>query len=364
MDSKFNKTVLVAPLDWGLGHASRLIPIIRSLNELGCRVLIAADGAPARLLQQEFPQITVLPLKGYGIGYSSKKDYFRWKIAAQVPKILQAIKQEHLWLKKVVAEHGIDAVISDNRYGLYHAAIPSVFITHQLSIRSGISKSIDRLLQKRNYNYIHRFTECWIPDTKEALDLAGELSHPVQLPANAKYIGWLSAKKTGTDIVKDIDISFVLSGPEPQRTLLEKQLSNQLENFHKKVVLVRGLPTEKQSAALQIRTSADITVFNHLPSDELSTLIQRSKLVICRSGYSSLMDLVKLHQKAILIPTPGQTEQEYLGKYLSSKNMFLSCSQESFELSKAIKAAEEFPFQLPSFKEDQQEAIKNFLQRL
>lgn len=364
MYSKFNKTILVAPLDWGLGHASRLIPIIRSLNELGCRVLIAADGAPARLLQQEFPQITVLPLPGYGISYSSKKDYFRWKIAAQVPKILQAIKQEHLWLKKAVTDHGIDAVISDNRYGLYHDVIPSVFITHQLNIRSGISKSIDRWLQKRNYRYIHRFTECWIPDTEEVPNLAGELSHPAQLPANAKYIGWLSAKKTGTGTEKDIDISCVLSGPEPQRTQLEEQLADQLKNLNIKAVLVRGLPTEKPSVNPQLHSSVHFTVFNHLPSGELSTLIQRSKLVICRSGYSSLMDLVKLRQKAILIPTPGQTEQEYLGKYLLEKNMFLSYPQENFDLSTAIKAAGEFSFQLPSFKEDQQEVIKNFLQQL
>src|SRR5687767_12164171 len=180
------KRILVAPLDWGLGHAARCIPIIRHLLEKGCEVVIGADGRPLELLEGEFPQLEVALMPGYRITYP-KSGSMVLRIAAQVPKILHGIRREHLLLGKIIQEKKIDAVISDNRYGLWNKKIPCVFITHQLMIKSPFG---EKLIHRLNKNYIRRFTECWVPD--EEGEWSGDLGSKFALPPNGKYIGILS----------------------------------------------------------------------------------------------------------------------------------------------------------------------------
>ncbi|MCU0323584.1 MAG: hypothetical protein MUE72_14305 [Chitinophagaceae bacterium] len=193
MNKNFNiKTVLVAPLDWGLGHATRCIPIIKALLAKDYKVIIAADGKPKTLLQQEFPELFFVQLKGYQIEYSKNKLFLPIKILSQVPKILQAIRYEHQWLKRAILDYNIDLVISDNRFGLNHSTIPCIFITHQLTIQTPFSW-LTSWVQKINYNYINRFTTCWIPDVAGKNNMAGILSHPKKLPLiPVEYIGLLS----------------------------------------------------------------------------------------------------------------------------------------------------------------------------
>lgn len=326
------KTVLVAPLDWGLGHTTRCIPIIQALQHHNFIVLIAAEGNSAALLSKEFPNITILPLGGYNISYSHNRALFNAKIFFQIPKILRAIKKESKWLKQMIKEYKVDIVISDNRYGLYNRGIKSLFITHQLAIETG-SKLTNRVVQKLNYKLINKFDACWIPDEKTPNDLAGKLSNPNKLPAiPVNYIGALSRfqkeKKN-----KNIDLLVLLSGPEPQRTILEKLMLEQMNELQCKMILIRGLPSVEDKLS---SNNKEITIYNHLTADELSTTIQSSKIVIARSGYSTIMDLVALQQKAILIPTPGQTEQEYLAKYLAKKKYFIAANQIGFNLKKEI----------------------------
>lgn len=358
---KINKTILVAPLDWGLGHATRCIPIIRHLAQRGCHILLAAEGKQAELFRQEFPNIEIISLPGYRISYSDNKKYFGWKIIGQIPRILKTIKNENQWLKKIVTERKIDAVISDNRYGLYHRHVPSVFITHQLAVKSGMNRFVDSILQKINYRYIDRFTECWVPDAADRKDLGGELSHPHSLPANTKYIGWLSRMELA-NTNKQYDIACILSGPEPQRTILEEKLIAQLSHYKGKAIVVRGLPNVK--AHQQIITTAPHQIVNHLNAKELNQLMAATDLIICRSGYSSVMDLVKLQRKAVLIPTPGQTEQEYLATYLSVKNIFPFMLQSEFDLEKAIQKSTNFNYQFPVHTDEYQKVINSFLERI
>src|SRR6476469_10030115 len=212
-------TVLVAPLDWGLGHATRVIPIIRLLYERNCTIIIAAKGRTRELLEQEFPELQFLELEGYGIQYSRKGWLLPLKIAAQVPHIISVIKKEHQWLQRAVTDHSIDAVITDNRYGLYHHIIPSVFITHQLRIRTGLGSIMDRFIQQLNYQQINKFGTCWVPDHESGFSLAGELSHPAIFPSiPVKYIGPLS-RFTGLVKIEEKHLVVILSGPEPLRTL-------------------------------------------------------------------------------------------------------------------------------------------------
>jgi uncharacterized protein (TIGR00661 family) len=333
--------VLVAPLDWGLGHATRCIPLIKELLACNCQVLLAAEGAGAALLQQEFPQLQCLPLAGYRIHYARQGKLLPIKMLLQAPKILYRIYTENHWLKKTVRKYQVDAVISDNRLGLYHNQIPCIYITHQLAIQTGTGYW-NRVLQSIHYHFIKKFQRAWVPDTASTPGFAGQLSHPTALPANIEYIGCLSRFKKMMNAEIKYDLLVLLSGPEPQRSIFEALLLKQLKTFKGKVLLVRGLPGKTQ-----ILQATGIDIKNHLTAQELGAAICSTNMIICRSGYTTIMDLLCLGKKAILVPTPGQTEQEYLAKYLVEKKIFYSHPQKGFSLMNSLQAAANFEYDIP-----------------
>lgn len=337
--------VLVAPLDWGLGHATRCIPIIKALLFNGYEVIVATNGKQLSLLQQEFPQLQFLELKGYNISYSKRKWQLPFKIAWQVPKIFSAIKEEHHWLEKAISEHRIDLVISDNRFGLHSKKIPCVFITHQLTIKASIGW-LERTMQRMNYSYINQFSACWVPDLEGNKNIAGILSHPKRLPTvPVKYLGLLSRFGANPLTGKKYDLCILLSGPEPQRTLLERKILKDLPTVKGDVLLVRGLPNSNEALSI----AGNVQVRNHLVGHELEQVIQQSEFIISRSGYTTVMELLSLQKKSILVPTPGQTEQEYLGERLMQQGWCYSVNQKSFNLVEAIESAKLFNYSLPSF---------------
>ena len=335
--------ILIAPLDWGLGHATRCIPIINELIEQNCEVVIAAAGSSLFLLKKEFPATVFLRIGGYEIQYSRNSKWLPFTLLLQFPKIIFSIRKENAWLKKIIAEYEVDAVISDNRFGLYNKKVPSVYITHQLYIKTGNIFS-EKIAQKIHDHFIKKYINCWVPDFKEN-GLAGELSHPVNIPSNVSYIGPLSRFEKINNITKIYNLLISLSGPEPQRTIFEKMIIAQLKTFKKKVLLVRGLPDENKT--LQADAGL-IEIVNHLPAEKLNIAFQQSEMIISRSGYSTIMDLVKLEKNAILVPTPGQKEQEYLANYLMEKKYFYSVPQHNFSLETTIDHASSFPFINPA----------------
>jgi uncharacterized protein (TIGR00661 family) len=357
---KKNKSerVLIAPLDWGLGHATRCIPIIYELLVQNCTVIIAADGPTEILLKTEFPHLSFLKLNGYAIQYSQRKSWFSVKIFLQLPKIIKAIYYEHSWLKKAVKENNIDIVIADNRFGLYHAAVPCIYITHQLVIKTG-NRFTEKIAQHIHYYFIKKYTQCWVPDFKDDDNLAGELSHPKKNIVTAKYIGALSRFEKKPDVEKKYDLLLLLSGPEPQRSIFEKLLRNELRTFLGSILLVRGLPGNDSNDIYQ----QNIIVKNHLNANELGTAIQQSNLVIGRSGYTTIMDLVKLQQKAVLVATPGQTEQEYLAQHLAKQKIFHSIEQDKFILNEVLQEVEKLAFIIPQIAMQQyKKVIEEFIQ--
>ena len=339
--------ILVAPLDWGLGHATRCVPLIRCLRSLGAEPVIAAGGAPARLLRAEFPSLEWVDLEGYGVRYASRRWLLAWTMGRQIPKILSRIQHENQRLRILVEERRIDGLISDNRFGLHHPTLPTVFLTHQLRIRTGMGRLADDALQRLNYRYINRFSECWVPDSPEAPGLAGALSHPAKLPrVPVRYVGPLSRMMAGQSSGGS-GLLVLLSGPEPQRSLLESLIMAQLRATGRPATLVRGLPGE---AAIP-DPDPSVRVFNHLPAAELQQELQRAEWILARSGYSTVMDLAALGKKSILIPTPGQTEQEYLARHLMAAGWAYTTNQQGFNLEQALTAAQEFdyrPFPLAS----------------
>jgi uncharacterized protein (TIGR00661 family) len=350
------KRVLVAPLDWGLGHATRCIPIIYDLIGRGFEIIIAADGPIKILLKKEFPHVVFTQLKGYNISYSQHGSWLFLKLLLQLPKLLWSIHSEKKWLKKIVRNNNIDLVISDNRLGLSHKTTACIYITHQLKIKTG-TRFTEWLAQKIHYFFINKYNSCWVPDHESGNDLAGELSHPKKLPAiPVKYLGPLSRFEKIT-VEKKYDLLVLLSGPEPQRTILENVMLKELKTFHGNILLVRGLPGNADNGIQQPKMENGMMVANHLPALALNAAILQSHLVICRSGYTTIMDLVKLQQNAILIPTPSQTEQEYLAAYLAEKKIFFSVSQKHFSLNNVLQKLQGFPFTTFSIEQEQYKNI-------
>lgn len=329
--------ILIAPLDWGLGHTTRCIPIIYALLNAGASVWLAGEKNTETILKKEFPQLPFILLRGYNVQYSKNKIFFFTKLLSQVPAIKRIILYEHKWLQKVVKDYEIDGVISDNRFGLYHATTPVIFITHQLHIETG-NKWLNILTQKINYSYINRFSQCWVPDVESGSNLAGKLSHPNKRPSiPVKYLGIVSRfKKQEQKIVNDLLV--VLSGPEPQRSIFESIILEQLKTYQGKVVLVRGLPSQASNESI----AKKLEVYNYLNAAELNIMMQQSAIVLSRSGYTTIMDLTVLQQKAILVPTPGQAEQEYIASHLKQQGIFYTCIQKHFDLNNALIEAERF----------------------
>ncbi len=355
--------ILVAPLDWGLGHATRCIPIIRQLLTQNCEVWLAGEGAQEELLKTEFPGLPFLFLPGYRIRYAKTARGLIWKMLQQGLKMQRAIKAEHRWLKKMETAYGFDAVISDNRYGLHHASIPCLFITHQLIIKSSLGHWSERILQKRNYHYINKFTECWVPDAETDNNLAGELSHPALLPAvPIRYTGLLSRFEKKNIPEQKNHLLVILSGPEPQRSLLEDKIIHEISRYNHTATIVRGLPGVQSL----LPSTNMIQFYNHLPSDVLNEEMSKAEYVISRSGYSTVMDLVALQKKSILIPTPGQTEQEYLGNYLMQKGIAVCIDQPNFSLAKALDAAAGFSYSFNEMSSNHllSAGIENLLQQI
>jgi uncharacterized protein (TIGR00661 family) len=336
--------VLICPLDWGIGHATRSVPVIRTLLATHHEVIIGAGGRCLAFLQREFPTLTSFEFPGTRISYPTGKG-FTWHFLLRMPRLLNGIFREHLELQRIVKAYDINLIISDNRFGCWHSVIPSVFITHQLRIR--LPRRIGFLtgaLQQLNYWFISHYKECWIPDFEQHAILAGTLSHPRKLPRNAFYIGSLSRFQReeipdNTFQLPVYDLIVLLSGPEPQRSVFEEKIMAQLLQTGLTAVVVRGLPESDEMQTV----NEHIHLYAHLDTPHLQKLIQQSFLVVCRSGYSSIMDLVTLGKRAILIPTPGQTEQEYLSAWLMQKKIFFSQDQDVFNLLYALEMVRNYP---------------------
>lgn len=365
------KSICIAPLDWGLGHATRCITLIRALELLHYKIYIATSGKQEAILKENFPNATFLSLSGYNIKYTKKKSLFVLTFIFQLPKILIAIIHEYFWLKKIAKEFSFDLIIADNRYGFFHQKIKSVFITHQLSIQTPFGWS-SRWVQKIVYYFIHQFNACWIADMKPPHHIAGQLSNAQQLPhIPIWYMNCLSRLHTDQNFIQNntskepsnntaIKFLGIVSGPEPQRTLFENLLWEQGRQLNLPFTIVAGLPNDPNYQ----KVAGNARVYHHLGSADLLKEIQNAEYIICRGGYTTLMELIPFKKKLIIIPTPGQTEQEYLGKYWTAHHWAICYEQSSFSLNEAIEKANTFNYSTPPFISFSIEALATELKRL
>ncbi len=317
------KNILVTPLNWGIGHATRCIPIINKLIELDFNPIIASDGEALQLLQKEFPKLKSLALPSYNIKYPKNGNLIKWKLIFDAPRILKTIKKETEIVQELIQSENLSGIISDNRFGVRSDKVPSVFITHQLNVLSG---STTFLSSKIHQKLINKFDECWIPDVNSEESLAKKLSLSDTVK-NQKFIGFLSRfKKNNLDV--KYDLLVLLSGIEPLRSQLENKLLSELKNYKGKVLFVRGVIEKEQKSS----EKNNIKFYNYLLSHELEIAINESILIIARSGYSTIMDLAVLSKKAFFIPTKGQYEQVYLAKRMQKLRIAPYSSVNKFKI--------------------------------
>ncbi len=332
--------IFVCPLDWGIGHATRSVPVIRELISQQAEVLLGASGRSFDFLKREFPDLQMIDFPGYTLTYPTKGS-MALMMLKQSPGLIREIKKEHLVLEELVNQYKFDAVISDNRYGAYSEKVPSVFMTHQLFIRTPAHlKVLEPVLYKMNQNYISRFGECWIPDFMGENNLSGELSHKKALPENHHFIGPLS-RFSGVKAEKEeklYDLLALISGPEPQRSIFEEKILRELKNSTIKAAVLSG----KTESMIQSQMNDNIEIYSHLDTNSLYKLIHQSKVMLSRPGYSTLMDLAAIGAKAIFVPTPGQTEQEYLAEKMNKEGKMGYLTQKEFTLEKALHLATDF----------------------
>lgn len=308
-----------------MGHATRCIPIIQALLKANFEPVLASDGNALVLLQKEFPYLKSYALPSYNIYYSKKGGNLKLKLLFQVPAIISAVKKEKRVVQKIIEKEGISGIISDNRFGVFSKKIPSVYITHQLQVLSGFTTF---LTSKTHQKFIKNFDECWVPDLDNKPRYSGFLSAKKNNSLNVKYIGILS-RFNYRKITPKYNILVLLSGVEPQRTILENKLLVELKNYKGNVLFVRGVFNNTE-----ICVPNNFEIVDFLGINELEEAINSSEMVISRSGYSTIMDLAVLGKKAFFIPTPGQYEQEYLAKMLADKLIAPFANQHEFTIAK------------------------------
>ncbi|MBS1775613.1 MAG: glycosyl transferase family 28 [Bacteroidetes bacterium] len=314
--------------------------------ESGCHPVFAGNEWQQDYIKKSIGGIETIHLDGYQVRYATHPSMLLPALLKQMPALIQKVKDEHQWLKKIVLERHIDGILSDNRYGLHHAQIPSVLITHQLQIKTGLGRLSDSLLQKLHYRFINRFSSCWVVDEPSGINLSGDLAHPASLPNCTTYIGLLSQFEPQASFFQK-HLLVLLSGPEPQRSILSERLWKEVLQIQQPIVFVEG----SSSAPTPFQIPEHITYRKLLTYSELLPVLNEASLVICRSGYSTLMDLVALKKPAIVIPTPGQTEQLYLAKHLHRTGVFFHVSQNDINLKKQLATARDFSFLQPDFKD-------------
>jgi hypothetical protein len=318
-------TILVAPLNLGHGYVTRCITIINGLLKNGYNVLLGSDGEALLLLQQEFPDLETIDLPPYFLNQEPKSLHNSTKVLVNLPHLKSALKKEKKLIKKLVKAKKIQGIISDSRLGIYHKKLPSILITHQLNA----SKNKPFWIPKKYYKkYLKKFKVYWIPDEAKKLNLSGTLGNSKKAAAPITYIGNLSPLKT-LEAITFYDLMVVLNDTEPQRTLLEEKLFEEVKKYNGKVLFIRGKVEKKQEQFEFLNT----TVFNFMPSESLELAYNQSAMVLASMDYNTLMDIAKLGKKAYFITSPDNDEQQYLAKRVEKMKLASYCKLKDFSIS-------------------------------
>ncbi|MFO7769437.1 MAG: glycosyltransferase [bacterium] len=335
--------VFYAVLDMGLGHATRSLPVIRALEEEGCRVTVGSAGSALSLLRRECPDRESVGLPPYALRYGRRGAGLPGLIL-QAPRMLRTIQQEHETLLRLVEELGAERVVSDHRYGCWHPGVPSYFLTHQLRfIAPGTLRPFEVVGGLFNARYHRRFERVLVPDLpdEEGGLLSGRLTRGHRGADRSRHVftGPLSrlVPGEGGEEGGPLDLFVSISGPEPQRTILEHLVMQQIRSLPGRREVALGLP----GGTGREEPEEGLVVHEYLDADAMLSRMRRARMVVCRSGYSTLMELAALGGKALLVPTPGQTEQLYLARRAARRGWVHTVQQAEMDLPRDLERARE-----------------------
>lgn len=328
--------VIYGICSWGLGHATRSLPVIRKLIKENNEVTIISNGRSLELLKNEIGEdIEYFDIPDYPMLLSKNSRQFMAKSVVYWPSFIARMESGLQKLKKILENRKCNRIISDARYDIYSRKIPSFFISHQIRIMNPLRiKMFERGSEIFNLFFFKRFCGVIVPDYMDD-NLSGDLSHNLRRIDENKlyYTGALSDFKR-LKTKKDIDYLISISGPEPQRTMLEEKLIPQINDLKGKIVVTLG-KTENKDKFI----NKNIETYSFLTKEKREEYLNRAKLVVSRSGYSTILDLAVIGIKALMIPTPGQIEQEYLGQYHNKKGTFYSVFQNNINLITDVEIA-------------------------
>ncbi|HEX7324565.1 MAG TPA: glycosyltransferase [Rhodanobacteraceae bacterium] len=334
------RRILYGVYHWGLGHATRSIGLIRALIDRGDAVtVVMAPGPGLRLLRSELGDACeFFPFRDTPAPFSRYPAIFYLRMTAAMPWVLAGYRREHRLAEKLVAERHLDCVVSDSRLGLWSAAVPSYCIFHSLHQRVPFfSGFTERFVERGQRDLLRGFTKILIPDVADAGGLSGWLGHdPVFDWGEGRlvYIGPLSSVPR-LDVEQDIDVFFSVSGIEPQRGLLEALVLEALPKLSGRSVVTLGRPRDDG----EVRTVAGVTVYSYLDRQRQAEMLNRARLVMTRSGYTTLMELAGLGRKALFVATPGQSEQEYLARFHRERGHVWSVEQKHLDIPRDLERA-------------------------
>jgi uncharacterized protein (TIGR00661 family) len=326
--------ILFGVFDWGLGHATRDIPLITAMLERN-EVHILSTGHALQILRNHFGErCTYYDVPSVFPPYS-KSRFFKLKFTLSAPRMARTLAKARRKSKRII-DMGFDRVVSDCRYDVYDRPDNSYLINHQLRFKAPMGAQ--RLLEAWLAMRMKRYACVLVPDFEEP-NLTGVLSHGLHyLPKERiRYIGMLSHLRR-LDLPQDIDYLISLSGPEPQRTVLEKRVLAQVGQLKGKVVIAGGKPGGKNEDL-----GENAQHFAFLNAQQQQDAMNRAKCVVTRSGYTTMMELVELEKtQVLLLPTPGQTEQEYLGDYCQRHKYYRHISQFRLQLARDARIQKSF----------------------
>lgn len=314
--------MLVSPLDWGLGHSSRMIPVIEELKKHQNRVTVVCGFGSYDFLQAELPDTEIIKIKEKRIKYPQGKINF-FTFLDWIFVMLFNTVNEKLKIKKIIRQKNIDVVISDNRYGLNFKGLDCYIVTHQICPRLPEKMKIFQRISDFVFKAVlKRFKKVLIPDLETGFSLTGKLGADSSDEKKFVKIGILSrfSSENKIKLTKKYDYLILISGQEKQRTVFENFLLKKISKTDKKILFVRGVFS---SQITELKDFNNVKILNNLTGKDLMQAILESETVICRAGYSTICDIMALNKKAVIFPTPGQTEQEFLAQRLNKKYGFV-----------------------------------------
>jgi UDP:flavonoid glycosyltransferase YjiC (YdhE family) len=327
--------VLFAVGSWGLGHATRDLPLIRGLQDAGHTVTIVGSGASLRLLRSELGErCDFVEFPGMRVPLGRTPFRFYLKYTLLLPLIWWDTIRQHDQFETLLRRRRFDVLISDNRYAAWSRQLPSYLIAHGLRfIAPGRKKLLERGLEWFNAAWFRPYRRILVPDF-ERNDLSGDLSHGLHFyPRDqVRYIGLLSSVRA-RNLPVDLDVFVSISGPEPQRTILERTIARQLPAVPARGLVALGRPGSRARTRVN-----GWEIAGYLDRREQEEAMNRCRLAVVRAGYSTIMELAELYRAAVLIPTPGQTEQQYISHYQAEAGHHFSAQQDTFDLAATLAA--------------------------